>query len=275
MKRAAFLMLLLLCLSIPAHAEQKDHPGCKDHPLFPTRMPNYKIEACEIKDFGSTQFFAAKGPKLVVEGKTISITYRVDDRKDDRSGLEVVRNYENALTKIGGKIQASDPQRYVNGSAVVDGKEIWVEAEKGNGKIWLRIVEKQAMNQIIVADAASLGNDLKKTGHIAVYGILFDSGKSVIKPESAKALEEIGKLLKADPGLKLYVVGHTDTAGTVDANMTLSQERANAVVHTLVREQGIAAARLRSFGNGPFAPVASNDSPDGMAKNRRVELVKQ
>jgi outer membrane protein OmpA-like peptidoglycan-associated protein len=61
----------------------------------------------------------------------------------------------------------------------------------------------------------------------------------------------------------------------LEANMKLSQDRAEAVVQTLVGKHGVAAARLKSFGNGPYAPVASNDSEEGRAKNRRVELVKQ
>jgi OOP family OmpA-OmpF porin len=261
---------VFIFLSTGLNAQQPDKPGCKDHSLFPTRMPNYRIETCSVKDFDAVEFFTAKRPWRALEGKVTFITYAVDDRKNDRSGVEVVRNYENALKKIGGKIQASDPQRWMNGSVVIDGKEVWVQAEKGNSKIWLKIVEKQAMEQSIVADAASLANDLKTTGHIAVYGILFDTGKSEIKPESAQPVGEIAKLLKADPGLKLYVVGHTDMVGSVEANLKLSQDRAEAVLQALVRNHGIAAARLRSFGNGPFAPVASNDSEEGKAKNRRV-----
>lgn len=169
---------------------------------------------------------------------------------------------------IGGAIQSSNPQRWVNGSVVVDGKESWFQAEKGNGKIWLKIVEKQAMTQTIVADAASFKNDLKTTGHTAIYGIYFDTGKWEVKPESTQAIGEIARLLKTDPGLKLFVVGNTDTVGTVENNLHLSQERAKSVIKALVRDYGIAPARLRSFGNGRFAPVASNESEEGRAKNR-------
>lgn len=158
---------------------------------------------------------------------------------------------------------------------VVDGRQFWVQAEKGNGLIWLRIIEKAAMEQHIVADAASFGNDLKATGHAAVYGIYFDTGKSVLKPESEAALAEIAKLLKADAGLKVSVVGHTDNVGSMDSNMKLSQARAEAVVNALAGKYGIAAARLKSYGVASLAPVASNDKEEGRAKNRRVELVKQ
>ena len=176
---------------------------------------------------------------------------------------------------MGGTILQSVPTWWVNGKIVQDGREVWVQVERGNGKIWLRIVEKKEMEQTIVADAAAFGNDIRATGHAAIYGINFDTGKSTIKPESAQAIEEIAKLLKADPGLKIHVVGHTDNVGGRDANIKLSQERAEAVLQALVRDHGIAAARLSSYGCGPFAPVASNDTEEGRAKNRRVELVKQ
>jgi outer membrane protein OmpA-like peptidoglycan-associated protein len=196
-------------------------------------------------------------------------------REAEPSGLTVVRNYEGAIKTVGGVIVQSDPERWTNGKIAKDGRETWFEAHKGNGKIWLRIVDRQAMAQAIVADATVLGSEIKATGHTVIYGIHFDTGKSTIKPESAQAIGEIDKLLKADPALQLFVVGHTDNQGGVDSNVKLSQERADAVLQALVRAHGIAAARLRSFGCGLFAPVASNDTEEGRAKNRRVELVKQ
>ncbi|HNX50733.1 MAG TPA: OmpA family protein [Thermoanaerobaculaceae bacterium] len=271
--RIAALIALLGCGV--GFAAKPDKAGCTDHPLFPTRMPNYRIDSCEVKAFDSYQFFVKSGPKHAVEGKFTLITYVVEDRKDDQSGLAVVRNYENAIKKIGGTIAASDPQRWINGSVMVDGREVWVQAEKGNGAIWLRIVEKQAMEQHIVADAASFGNDLKATGHVAVEGIYFDTDKAEVKPASGAALAEIAKLLGADATLKLYVVGHTDNVGALDHNLKLSQARAAAVVGALVNAHGVAASRLTPFGAGPVAPVATNQTEEGRARNRRVELVAQ
>lgn len=269
-----FLALMIL-LAVPAFAAQPDKAGCTNHPLFPTRMPGYRIETCELKEFGAWDFSVAKGPKRKVEGKYTFITYSVSDKNDDQSGIAVVRNYENALKKIGGRIAASDPEHWVNGSVVIDGREVWAEAVKGNGKIWLRVVETMAMTQHVVADAASFKNDLKATGHVAVYGIYFDTGKAALKPESTPALLEVTKLLAADPALKLWVVGHTDSVGAVDLNMKLAQARAEAVVAALTTTHGVSAARLKGYGVGPLSPVASNDGEAGRAKNRRVELVKQ
>jgi outer membrane protein OmpA-like peptidoglycan-associated protein len=131
------------------------------------------------------------------------------------------------------------------------------------------------MNQDIVANAAALGGSIKTTGHVSIYGIYFDTGKSEIKPSSDAAIAEIAKLLKAEGGLNLYVVGHTDNVGGLESNMKLSQSRAEAVVKVLVGKHGIAAARLKGYGVGPLAPVASNAAEEGRAKNRRVELVAQ
>ncbi|HYN43189.1 MAG TPA: OmpA family protein, partial [Thermoanaerobaculia bacterium] len=233
------------------------------------------IAACEVKEFASHPFKLQKGKTRTVEGKYTFITYSVDDRKDDQTGEAVVRNYENALKEIGGAVADSVPNWWVNGSVVVDGKEVWAEAERGNGKIWLRIVEKREMLQHVVADAAAFRDGLKANGHVAVEGIYFDTAKAIVKLESTPALQEVAKLLAADPSLKLWVVGHTDSVGQVDANMALSKARAEAVAAALVSAHGVAAARLKGYGVGPLTPVASNDSEEGRAKNRRVELVKQ
>lgn len=155
--------------------------------------------------------------------------------------------------------------------------EIWTEVGVGDGgnNYHVVVVEKAGMKQEVVASADVWKSDLGATGHAAVYGIYFDTGKSVIKPESAPALKEVAKLLAGDPALKLWVVGHTDSVGALDANMKLSQARAEAVAAALTTAHGVAAARLKGCGVGPLAPVASNDTEAGRAKNRRVELVKQ
>ena len=271
---ARAIAVLAIGITLPALAEP-DYKGCKDHPLFPTRMPDYYLSDCKTVEFDGYDFSTSKPPKNHQEGKFTYIQYTIERGKPEASGLAVVRNYEAALQKIGGTIAAQDSQRWVNGNVVIDGREVWAQAEKGNGVIWLRIIEKGAMEQHIVADAASFATGLKATGHVAVEGIYFDTGKAVLKPESTPALEEVAKLLKADATLKLWVVGHTDAVGKVDDNMKLSQARAEAVVTALSTTHGIAAARLKGYGVGPLTPVSSNDSEEGRAKNRRVELVKQ
>jgi OmpA-OmpF porin, OOP family len=278
MKKPLFVLTVILSvlMTFAAAAQQGDAKNCNDHQLFPTRMPNYRIEACKVEDYGFYEFNAGKPPKTRVEGKFTFITYAFTGaRESEPSSLEVVRNYENAIKKVGGTIVFSDPRWFVTAKITKDGNEAWVEAMKGNGKIWLRIVEKAAMAQHIEASAEIFQNDIRSTGHAAVYGITFDTDSAVIKPESAQAIGEVAKLLKADPNLKIYVVGHTDNTGAAEHNLKLSQDRAQSVMQELVQKQGIASARLKSYGCGQYAPVASNDNEEGKAKNRRVELVKQ
>ncbi|MGI8786217.1 MAG: OmpA family protein [Pyrinomonadaceae bacterium] len=116
-------------------------------------------------------------------------------------------------------------------------------------------------------------DDLKKNGRATIYGINFDTGLDVIKPESKTVLEEIVSLLKENKDWKMTVEGHTDNVGGTDYNQKLSEKRAAAVKDYLVKA-GIEAARLSSAGLGMSKPVASNESGFGRAQNRRVELVK-
>ena len=129
------------------------------------------------------------------------------------------------------------------------------------------------MAQDVVANADAFAKDLEAQGHAAVYGIHFDTGLTVLKPESAPALAEIAKLLAARPELKVRLVGHTDAVGALDGNMKLSQARAEAALAALTGQHGVAAARLSAHGAGPLAPVATNATDEGRARNRCVELV--
>lgn len=277
MKKTALILLMTFMAAGVASAQaplQTDTKGCKDHELF-TRMPTYWIRSCTDLQFDAFEFTTGLKGKTKVEGRVWKISYYPQASATSKpSELQVQRNFENAVAKLAGKTIFTSNSRSTY-QIVQGGKEIWLEVLSTPGAYYLTIVEKQAMEQDIVANAAALANDLKTTGHVTVEGIFFDTGKSTIKPESEKAIGEIAKMLAADPALKVYVVGHTDTVGVLDANMKLSQDRAAAVMQALVTTHGVAAARLKSFGAGPYAPVSSNDSEAGRAKNRRVELVKQ
>jgi len=271
------VLVFMLAAGAFAQALQKDDRNCKDHPLFPDRMPgDYWIRSCKSSQFDAFAFTVAKGKTETVEGQYWFLSYYPQASAQQKpSELMIQRNYENAVVKAGGTVVYSEKGRSTL-KLTKDGKETWVQVgAEFTGKYSLTIVQKEAMAQAIVVDAAALADGLKTTGHIAVYDILFDTGKSDIKPESANAIGEIAKLLKADPALKLHVVGHTDNEGTLDGNLKLSMARAQAVIAALTGQHGIIAARLNPFGCGQYAPVASNDTPDGRAKNRRVELVKQ
>jgi outer membrane protein OmpA-like peptidoglycan-associated protein len=265
--------MFLSLLTTTAAFAQSDIAGSKDHPLF-SRMPGFYIVSYETSDFNSHTFWNEKRDQVKIEGRYYRIQYDPKAGTTPPSPLQIHRNYENAIKQIGGTVLYGDDE-YSYMRLVKGDKEIWVELTAYGPKPDLVIIEKQAMKQDVLANADAFAKDILSTGHAAVYGIYFDTGKALIKPESETALKEIARMLQGDPGLKVHVVGHTDNVGGLEANMKLSQERANAVVLNLTGKHGIAAARLKAGGVGPLAPVASNDSDAGKAKNRRVELVKQ
>lgn len=136
------------------------------------------------------------------------------------------------------------------------------------------IIEQTIMeDDLIRVDAGEMLKGLRSDGKIALYGIYFDFDKSEVKPESESTLIEIAELLKKNPGLNVYIVGHTDMKGALDYNVTLSKNRAEAVVNELVKKYGILHSRLSGQGVGPLAPVSANETEEGRKLNRRVELV--
>ncbi len=134
---------------------------------------------------------------------------------------------------------------------------------------------KPADTGMVKVDAAALGKGLAGEGRIALYGIYFDTAQATLKPESKPQLEEMAKLLRQQPALRVFIVGHTDNQGGFEANMALSRRRAEAVVAALVKDHKIDAKRLAAQGAANIAPVASNGSEAGRGRNRRVELVEQ
>ena len=277
MRRNAVLVIVIGALLFGGAAlAQEDTKGGKDHPLF-SRWPGYYIMHYDHKKF-DTYTYQLKDRKETVEGDKYYIDYRIKDGAEIAGNLEIIRNYENAIRKAGGTVlYTPEDKDYTVGKIVKEGKEIWVcvDPYQGGRYISLYIVERQSMEQTIQANAASWFSDISTTGHAAVYGIYFDTDKAEIKPESEPAFAEMAKLLKANPALNLFVVGHTDATGEIGHNMKLSEARAASVTNALAAKYGIAASRLAPHGVGPLAPVASNDSDEGRAKNRRVELVKR
>ena len=138
----------------------------------------------------------------------------------------------------------------------------------------IAVAPDQMEQRMSFVNSDEMSRSLTDTGKVSLYGIYFDTDKDVVRPDSQPTLVEIQKLLRADPQLKVHVVGHTDNQGNAAHNLDLSRRRAASVVGELTAKYGITADRLDAFGCGFYAPVASNTAEEGRAKNRRVELVK-
>lgn len=241
-------------------------------------------------------------------GKSIRIRY---EGPSGRSPLEVARNFQSEIKAKGfellfeckgadcsdlggselyfalhdesplgnGDIHSNPPSQIFTSAKLTRPEgdvyaTIYVGDFKKAPEVLVDVVETAPMDtdKIVFVDAAQMQKDISAYGRVALYGILFDFDKASIRPDSQPTLDEIAKFLSSNTQVKLIVAGHTDWKGGFDYNLDLSKRRAEAVVKALM-EMGVAGSRLRSFGVGPAAPVASNESEAGRAKNRRVELV--
>ena len=297
--------LLSIMAAASAQAQTRDVAGAKDFPGI-GRFGGSVITGYVVKDFDAARMQAAAfkdgqpADARRLEGRVTRIAYRT---KPGPSILEVSRNFETQLAKAGfttllacdtdacGAIPFTEaidalpvPQMWVDGfnyhyyagRKEDGGREIYasVLVSQNNQDITaqLTIAELGAIENKMV-DAAAMAKGLGETGHIALYGIYFDTDKATLKPESRPTLEQIAKLLTTQPQLNVFIVGHTDNQGAYDYNVDLSRRRAEAVAAELARSYRIAPARLRTAGVGFLAPVGSNASDSGRALNRRVELV--
>src|SRR5882724_3252008 len=297
------LLFALSFISAQAHAQTRDVAGAKDFPGI-GRFARSVVTGYQVKDFDAARMQGApfKDDKPAdarrLEGRITRIAYRTNPGP---SILEVSRNFETQLTKAGfetlvtcdtdacGGIPFTEaidalpiPQMWVDGfnyhyfagRKADGGRETYasVIVSKNNKEIYAQLIvtELGAIENKMV-DAAAMAKGLGDTGHIALYGIYFDTDKAVIKPESRPTLEQIAKLLAGQPQLNVFIVGHTDSQGTFDYNLDLSRRRAEAIAQELVKSYRI--AQPRTAGVGLLAPIGSNASEAGRALNRRVELV--
>jgi OOP family OmpA-OmpF porin len=207
-----------------------------------------------------------KGTEKTVEGEYHYWDYGT---REGLSEIQVFRNFETTLKQAGFTVVYEDSP----GIITAHKGGTWYMLDNKRTFYYQTIVTEKSMSQEVTADASSLSDELKKSGHVAVYGIHFETGKAAILPDSENVLDEIVKMLQQNPDVKLSVEGHTDNVGAATVNQTLSEKRAQGVVAWLTGH-GVESARLKAKGWGQSKPVADNGTDDGRAKNRRVELVK-
>ena len=250
----------------------------------------------------------AKAEKI--EGKVTRVTYLAPAAA---SPLAIVRSYEDALKQAGFEVLFSaadqtigyrydswyyraypDPtQRRQNLLGAKSAQYLVTKLRRSQGDVYaivyvalgglfaknsptiqLDVIEIKALAAGLVT-ASRMADEIARTGRVALYTLYFDTDRAEVKPESEPTFKEIATLLRARPALKLYIVGHTDNMGALAYNVDLSQRRAEAVVKRLIAAHGGDAVQIRSAGVGPLAPVTTNETEDGRATNRRVELVAQ
>lgn len=178
-------------------------------------------------------------------------------------------------------IQNGRLQMYINENRVVDANQIdlpelgsvTLQTQAGigrgdSGNFGIRLLR-------FAESAPDFSQVISSSGRYVTHGILFDTDSDRLKSESAAVIKSIARGLETNPNLKLQIEGHTDSTGAADHNLDLSKRRAEAVKAVLVSQFKVDAARLTTAGLGATKPIASNDTPQGRAQNRRVELVRQ
>lgn len=197
------------------------------------------------------------------------------------SPFQVIKNFENAVLKNNGKkiysSAGNDGYQGATFTLTSKGIEYWVMVDNmspGHPSVCdgfeLSILEIEAMKQEI--QASEMFETINKSCSIALY-INFETGKSEIKPESQKTIDQIVQMLKDNTSLKISIEGHTDNVGSQKSNQTLSENRAKSVMDAVIAN-GIDKSRLSSKGWGSTKPITDNNTDEGKTKNRRVEIVK-
>ena len=275
MLRLLALVLVYSLIAVPARLiAQEDAPqdaeGCKDSPII-TRMPGSTIHSCENKEYEQVKMPVAKNKDGEVTEKTLEGEFHSWDygTREGVSEIQVFRNFETALKQAGMKIVYEDSPATITANK----GDTWYWLQNSGSYYYQTLLTVKSMQQEVTADASSIADELSKSGHIALYGIHFETAKATILPESETVLAEVAKMLQQNPDVKVRIEGHTDNVGSAAANQTLSEKRAQAVVAWL-SSHGIEGSRLQAKGWGASKPVDDNATEDGRAKNRRVELVK-
>lgn len=277
MKKIIYITALIVS-SFTSTTAQQDAEGMKDHPMFPNRMTNYFISESK-NNFDAVDFNTAPGGTKTItkEGTKTSIRYdfNFESGQSKPSVLQILRNYESAAKKIGGQTVYLNAGEATGVFKVIKtNAEIWVKVETGgndnNDSYEITILEIENMKQEITSN--DILTTLNTDGHIALY-INFETGKSDIKPESQKIVDQIVEMLKSNPKLKISIEGHTDNVGNAQSNQILSENRAKAIMNAIV-SKGIDKLQLSSKGWGQTKSIDDNKTEDGKAKNRRVEIVK-
>ncbi len=231
-----------------------------------------------------TVFEIYKNYELALESANFTTLFTWSDKMAKQPGWEFwFYNYYGDINKMSSPYDHPDGRmgfRYLVASGLNEGRNVYIVLyiSSDDDADWILtsmdVIEEKEMKTGLVT-ARSIEKGLQLSGHSVLSGLLFDTGEATIKSESEPALKNIAEYLKANPDNKFFIVGHTDNVGDFDNNMSLSENRAKAVMDKMVSGYGVDAGQLKAYGVSSLSPVASNLTEEGRAKNRRVEIVEE
>ncbi len=253
----------------------------------PEKLKNLEGEITRIQ-YNTTGdhsvFEIYKNYEIAIKQANFDTLFTWSDKTQQPPDYTFWRNvYYSQTNKMGGPFSHPDGRmgfRYLVAKGLNEGRDVYVVLyiSSDDDLDWILtsmdiIEEKEIKTGLVTAQSIDKGLDL--TGHAVLEGLFFDSGKAELKPESEAALTNISEYLKTHPDKIVFIVGHTDNQGDYTNNLQLSINRATAVMHELTTNYGINAGQLEAHGMSCLAPVASNSTETGRARNRRVEIVEQ
>ena len=262
------------------------------------------------KNFQGEDYFFNK--YLAIKGKLYNNQYLIPI---EEGVMIVYENYKNALTKAGYSVLYEEHNEnecfysddyycrnsfskftraaygfscngqdyyYIVAKGARDSIDIYVNlfiTTAGNyGKSFVSVFQSVIETvplELGLVKADNIAQNIETVGHSIFYDIHFATGSAEIDIKSKNQINEIAKYLKAHSDKKYYIVGHTDNVGNFTSNMTLSENRAKAVINELIIKYGVNAGQLKAYGVANLSPVTSNSTDKGKARNRRVEIVEQ
>jgi outer membrane protein OmpA-like peptidoglycan-associated protein len=258
----------LTIVNVALFAATLTKPAKTDDKLL-GHMPNYAISGAVINGDDGTTEFRRGDEVLTISGKQFHAIYTIKPGKQLSSDLEIQSNFRAAFAALGAQLFYEDATSTYARLETAD-KTKWLKVTSEEGDYTLDIIDEQPIAPPPPDNA--LKDELDANGHVALY-VNFDFNKSTLKPDAKPMLAQVVKLMSDEPELKLSVEGDTDNIGTDEYNLKLSADRAASVVAALIAE-GVAADRVTPSGAGASSPIADNATPEGRAKNRRVELTK-
>jgi OOP family OmpA-OmpF porin len=225
-----------------------------------------------------------KNYELALESANFTTLFTWSDKLAKQPGWEFwFYNYFGEINKMASPYDHPDGRmgfRYHVASGLNEGRNVYIVlyVSSDDDTDWILttvdVIEEKPMETGLVT-AVTIDKGLKMTGHAVLEGLFFDTGKSTLQIESDAALKNIAEYVNSNQDKKFFIVGHTDNTGDFTSNMTLSEERAKAVMNELINKYGVNADQLQAYGVSYLSPVSSNSSDEGKARNRRVEIVEQ
>lgn len=277
------LCLICVCVAllgvfpftIAQESEGLEHPVVKPYPGSSLNERFSKREDFSTKDFRLK--VDNRNTKVEKGGQYWKLVYKILDASGapdpNVSGSEVLNNYRKAAEEKGGTVHNLGSNYIVFSVPRAEGGDSWVHLTTASGGYTMEIVDEEGMVQKLSFGAEEMKKALDADGHIAIHGINFEVGKADLQMGAENIIGEIVKLMKLYPDLRIEIQGHTDNTGSAESNLQLSDARAETVKKFILLF-GVESSRLVSKGYGLSKPIASNDTEEGRAENRRVELVK-